>query len=344
MKLKQLRNRIVLLSSVLALVFTLSIGSIFVFHNQSMIEADAAVSVSLFDFQGNMRQSTAQAVSTALGNTPQNVLTVDRGMSFRLFPNQQEGPSMPASAVELANSYWRIVDVIGDRVTLWATNSYMLSRFQTGTSVVEYPNSLVRQRLLGDYVALQNRMPGIDEHVIPIGFVSMSYVPATDRLWLPNEGDVMTYGNWGIGIAQRFSRGYYSNGMYVGSWIRSTYVLSGFRRNVWMTAAGVISGYGMNNHLFNNGYLGIRPAVNISLDSIIYAAEYGSTNNNMGPPSGGSGNNNNNNSNNNEPYDDRLFIAIFFGSVGLAVVLVIVFFVVGLFKSKKNNHKGGYMK
>ena len=172
---------------------------------------------SLFNSNGTMNAVYAQNIMRAASN-------LDRNTQFRLFPSVGESAS---TVLSLSNTAWRILNVEGDRVTLWAASAYRNAAFNTSSEVANgvnanvyfHPNrsSNVRNTIVADFAELNGLIPGLANHV-PIHGTTAVNANYHDHMWLPSELEVQNGGTWSLNDAQR---SYATRGFHTWAWLRT---------------------------------------------------------------------------------------------------------------------------
>jgi len=316
MKIKNIKRKLGLLVTAIALIVTLTLGGIFMQSNQQAISADASTSLSLFNEQGEMTRVQAQNILDVLGDTPNVNTTIDRTAYFRLFPNVTFASS---HATSLSQLYWRITQVNGDRVTFWAVECYRNTSFNSD-DVNIYTVSLLRTNLLDDSNYILARFPNLLDGILTKGTNSANAV-SYDRFWIPSAGEVEDGGYWGLTSELRsFVPHDIPNNS---AWLRS--FPAGASTVSTVSPAGAI----ITAQVWSAR--GVRPALHVSLSAIQEAADTGAGGGIVPPP--------NNNNNNNYRGSAWRAIRMSIGGVFIAAVLILI--IVGIINLiSKIKHRG----
>jgi len=296
MKIKNIKRKLGLLVTAIALIITLTLGGVFMQPNQQIISADASTSLSLFNEQGEMTRVQAQNILDALGDTPNVNTTIDRTSYFRLFPAVNYSSDY---ANKLAGLRWRITQVSGDRVTFWAYDGYRSSVFGSGL----YPVSFIRDNLLFDSNYILARFPNLLDYILTKGTDANEAVPY-DRFWVPSAQEVGNGEAWGLNTALRLFPQFDDNPF---TWLRS-WNSSGFSFISWN---GSILDAGGSSTV-----AAVRPALHISLSAIQEAADTGAGGGVVPPP------------NNNNRGSAWRAISMSIGGVFIAAVLILIIVVI----------------
>jgi len=321
-------KRVMLLLGTLALTLTLTLGLLFIPSPQAPIQAEASTTISLFNATGRMTRSQAQNILNAIGNTPNDMTTVDMAMPFRLFPDITFNSN---HSTNLARLNWRIVHIGGNRITFLATAPYRNSPFST-TGGLCYLVSDLRVNLITDFNYINTRLGGLNDYILPLGAVPTNHnheaarVNENDRIWIPSRYEFIT--RWRL---LNHGLGGFDNGSFnARSWLRNQST-TGSQSISSMSSAGVLGSVGDSTRVYS-----VRPALHISLHSIREAVEYGASGGTVAPPDQNGNNNNNNNSYNNGSNTSWIILS---SIIGLALVVIILGYVFHVFRSKKDKEQ-----
>ena len=259
---------------------------------------------SLFQTTGELSALRAQQILDAIGDLSNEDNVIDRETPFRLFPTVATN-----YARELSQSQWRIVDVDGDNVTMFATQPYRSSYFNVDLEPnITYGTSTLRHNLVGDWNVLASAIPRVNDHVNRYGG-SANGANANDRIWIPcfEANNVIWHFNSHLGANQLWwARGF----------LNDTHALT-------VDTAGYSHGHAMTDEL------GVRPALHISLESLESAVEVGYV---------GNYNDNDEDTDTNDNDIDLLWIVL--GSIGGFILLVgAISFIGSVMGSKKENRR-----
>jgi len=324
---KIITNKAVKYSALAVIMTALTLGiflSPFTPSNQPQIQAEASTSISLFNATGRMTRSQAQNIMTALGSAPEDITTVDRAMPFRLFPDITFTSNHASSLTRLN---WRIVHIDGDRLTFLAAAPYRNSPFST-TGGLCYLVSDLRANLITDFNYLNTRLGGLSDYILPLGAVPTNHnheaarVNENDRIWIPSRYEFIT--RWRLtshGLAT------FDNGSFnARSWLRNQSTTGAVSIST-MSSAGALGTIIGSYRVYS-----VRPALHISLQSIIDAANDGASGGTVASPDqNGNGSSNNNN---NDYANDNLAWILFFGLIGGIVVIILLFGIIAKILNK----------
>jgi len=321
------------------------LGGVFILSGAApkLEEASANTAVppdALFNALGDMSRTQAIRLMGAIGDTPDDVLSMDRTAAFRLFPNLTFSY---ATTTSLARLYWRLVDVYYDRVTLWATGAYMAS--YVGLDCNSWDQSVINTALNADITRLMVRSPNLRHSIMTRrGLYEPSFqefLPAflefaNARLFLPTYAAIRDGGAWGLNDAlRRFNSNGFGDDILGHGSVAVTNHTGFLGTSLFNVTADIITTDGRvhASQLIPTGGLNtdywtdhppymvaVRPAITISLSSIQRAAAYaGDGENYVNTDSGASDNDTS------DETDAAPWWAIPLGVFGAIAVVFIVF-------------------
>ena len=288
---KIITHKTVKLSALAVIITVLVFGGVLFISPQQAIQAEASTAIALFNTTGQMTRQQAQNIMNALGDTPADSSSINRNTQFRLFPDIELSST---HATALSRLHWRIVNVDGDRVTFWASDSYRSIGFMSTSSMYPvYSESILRQFLLSDFTHLTSEIPNINNHILIKGS-SVDGAVAGDRIFIPSLQEVQNGGTWGLNTALRSFPRMGDAASFGRVWLRTPASFNPLLGGLVSYNGSVSAGLGTGSHSR------VRPALHISLQSIQEAADVGAGGGTVRPPddNNGNGNNNNNNGNN----------------------------------------------
>jgi len=338
-------SKAVRLSALAVIITALIFGGVMFISPSQTIQAEASTAISLFNANGQMTRVQAQNILNALGDTPADNSSINRNTQFRLFPDIE---ITSTHATALSRLHWRIVNVDGDRVTFWASDSYRSIGFMSTSSMYPvYSESILRQFLLSDFNNLTSEIPNLNNHVLIKG-TTIDGAVASDRIFIPSLQEVQNSGTWGLNTALRSFPRMGDAASFGRVWLRTPATFNPLLGGLVSYNGSTSAGLGTGSHSR------IRPALHISLQSLQEAADDGAGGGTVRPPddNNGGGNNNNNNgnngnnngSNNNNDNNDsntgnaNVFVILSF-AMGLIILALTIGLIIHIFRSK---NKEGY--
>ncbi|MCL2556803.1 MAG: hypothetical protein FWE03_07320 [Firmicutes bacterium] len=323
-KKKNLRKKIILLVTAIALTITIALGGLFIpSSNQTAVQIAQAntlpTGASLFMANGNIHVGQAQNILYAIRNRQ----SIDRETEFRLFPLVHDRGEAVANLSRLS---FRIMSVTNDRITFWASSAYRNSVYnstlydpETGAPSTWndggvpplYSESELRTNLLADFTALSSAVPHLTSHVMTQN-TNIHGARPSDRIWIPSSQE-MGINGWRL-TAEDIS---FEGGEF-GSSIWARNISSTFPQQVvvYVEAGTLTSGGAQLSR-------GVRPALHISLESLINAVE------------GQDNNGSDNNSNNNEGFEIGVWPIVVGSVAGIVLIVGIITLLSWIFGSKR---------
>ena len=271
-------RKIAKVGGVCFLIVSLVFAGVFSFlrdyvHAVSASSVFAPTSNSLFSTGGFINRQVAANILRDLNSA--NNAPEYRGTYFRLFPDLNLGSG---NLRALAHTYWRVAHVSGDRVAMLAVSSYRTSSFGPANERA-YGTSIVRNALVTDFNALPSGIrenPAIltkGTHNNPGGYPN---VPATDRIWLPSHPELFNSdgaGGWGLNGPDRSYNPFSAGVAGANAWTRTATTATHAATVFSISTTGILSA-----HLVTDT-IAIRPALYLSLNSLVSAAGSQSANN-----------------------------------------------------------------